>query len=526
MIGLFGFSLFNLAVGFLTSLPLIYWFLTKNNNYWKKLGVKGPKPIPIFGNFLERCQNPVPLLDVEYVKKYGNIFGIFNGRDPTLMVAEPELLKQILVKEFHKFSNRRELRTEHPIINKNLFNSMGEDWKRMRTIMSPTFSSGKLRKMYHLVEQCLEEYLGHLDVMARDGKYINAKLLHQNFTFDVIAKCAFATKTNSQKDPNNKLVAAGRKVFIFSAIKMIPAFIFPKFLNKMLNIRTNLVEAPNEFIFDLTRHMLKKRRDGEKSNDFLQLLIDANAADNNNNNNNNNNKDLSADKIDSHHFIEGEDEIEAAKQTFNTNFANKTLTEDEIIAQSWLFLLAGFETTATTLGHLSYELGLNPDVQEKLHNEVINAFDLDGKINYETLQSLPYLDAVISETLRMYPALARLEREAGEDVKLGDTGITVFKGQLIEIPVYAIHRSERYYKNADTFTPERFMPENRKDLVPYAYMPFGTGPRNCIGMRFALMEIKLCIAHIVKRFRFTKCADTEMPIKFMNLTPLMTAESF
>ncbi|CAG2121668.1 unnamed protein product, partial [Medioppia subpectinata] len=300
---------------------------------------------------------------------------------------------------------------------------------------------------------------------------------------------------------------------------MIAAFVFPKWLNTLLNIRTQLVEPPNEFIFELTRHILDKRRKGEKNNDFLQLLIDANASDVNNN------QDLSADKKESLHFNEDEDEIMAQKKTFSLNFANKTLSEDEIMAQAWVFLLAGFETTATTLGYISYELALNSDIQEKLYAEVAEAFDSDDEISYESLQRLPYLDAVVSETLRKYPAITRLEREAGKDMKLGDTGIKLFKGQMVEIPVYAIHHSEKYYKNADQFIPDRFLAENRKNLVPYTYMPFGTGPRNCIGMRFALMEVKLCIAHIVKRFRFMKCAETEIPLQFMNLTPLLTSKS-
>ncbi|CAG2118051.1 unnamed protein product, partial [Medioppia subpectinata] len=255
MYEILGFNVANVAIGFVTCLTLIYWFLTKNYDYWKKLGIDGPKPVLLFGNFLDRCRNPMGSLDIAYIKKYGNVFGIFNGVDPVLLVAEPELIKQILVKEFHNFSDRRQLRTEHPIINKNLFNSLGDDWKRLRTIVSPTFTSGKMKKMYHLVRKCLQEYLEHLEVMAKNAQYIDAKCLHQNFTMDVIASCAFATQTNAQKDPNNKFVANGRKVFVFNAFKMIAAFVFPKWLNTLLNIRTQLVEPPNEFIFELTRHI-------------------------------------------------------------------------------------------------------------------------------------------------------------------------------------------------------------------------------------------------------------------------------
>ncbi|XP_054157216.1 cytochrome P450 3A56-like [Oppia nitens] len=524
MFEILGFSGYQLLIAIFTTLPLIYWYLTKNYNHWKKFGINGPKPVLLLGNLMDRILYPMAKIDVDYVNKYGTIYGLYNGTDPVLHVAEPEVIKQILVKDFNRFTDRRHLKTEHPIINKNLFNSEGDDWKRLRTITSPTFTSGKMKQMYHLVRKCLQEYLDVLDELAESEQPVDFKAMHQNLTMDVIASCAFATKTNAQKDPNNPFVVNGRAVFDFKAIKMIPAFLFPKFLNRLLGIRTNLNEKPNDYIFSLGRHMLDRRQKGERNNDFLQLLMNANA--DNNNNHNNNNKDVDKDVGESHHVNEGEDEIAAEKRMLNsTVIQNKSLTEDEIIAQSWLFLLAGFETTATAMGYISYELAFNKEIQEKLYNEVSAIVDSDGEFKYEELQTLPYLDAVISESLRMYPPLTRLERIASEPMKLGDTGIKLDKHQMIEIPVYAIHRSERYHKNADRFTPERFLPENRKKLIPYSYLPFGTGPRNCIGMRFALMEIKLAIAHMVMRYRFKTCQQTERPIQYMNVTPLLTAKS-
>ena len=131
-----------------------------------------------------------------------------------------------------------------------------------------------------------------------------------------------------------------------------------------------------------------------------------------------------------------------------------------------------------------------------------------------TSTKLKYLDAVLSETLRCYPVAARTSRECDTAYKLGDTGITLFKEQLIEIPVYAIHHTEEYYPNHEKFIPERFLPENRDQLVPYTFLPFGSGPRNCIGMRFALMEAKLGLAQVVKRFKFVKSANTSVPLKY------------
>jgi cytochrome P450 len=186
--------------------------------------------------------------------------------------------------------------------------------------------------------------------------------------------------------------------------------------------------------------------------------------------------------------------------------------------------VAGYETTATTLTFCSYELALNPHIQERLYEEVEGAVDSDGEIGYEVLAKLPLLDAVLSETLRLYPPVLRLERKAQKDYKLGNTGITLYAGQDIEIPVYGIHHSEEFYPNANKFDPDRFMPDNRHNLIPYTYLPFGTGPRNCIGMRFALMEAKLGLAHIVRRYRFVRSKQTAVPLEFRTITPLCAAK--
>ena len=209
----------------------------------------------------------------------------------------------------------------------------------------------------------------------------------------------------------------------------------------------------------------------------------------------------------------------------NTSFANKKLTDNEIAAQAWVFLLAGFETTGTTLGYFSYMLATHPDIQQRLQSELINAMDPNHEIDYDKLHALPYLDACIRESLRLFPPVIRLERDCNADCKLGDSGIHVRKGQLVEVLVYAMHHNEDYFPNPEKYDPDRFLPENRHLILPYTYMPFGNGPRSCIGIRFALMEIKLAMAHILTKYKFTKIDKTEETITFRPMTPLLGPKS-
>ena len=174
------------------------------------------------------------------------------------------------------------MKTYHPIVNKNLFSARSEDWKRIRTIAAPTFTSGKMKKLYGLIRKCLQEYLEHLEEVTQSGKPLNVKEMHENFTMDVIASCAFATQTNSIKEPNNPFILNGRKFFDFQVFRILAAMIFPKFLNKLLNIQSMFDPEANEWIVNLAKHIIEKRRQtGEKNNDFVQLLIDAKAEDSN-----------------------------------------------------------------------------------------------------------------------------------------------------------------------------------------------------------------------------------------------------
>ncbi|CAG2106370.1 unnamed protein product, partial [Medioppia subpectinata] len=489
---------------------VLYWYLTRNFNYWSKRGVKGPKPWPIVGNILQLFTTPQPLQELNWAKRYGKIYGIYLKEEPMLTVADPELIKTILVKDFHLFPERANISQSHDkIMSRNLVQLTGDDWKRVRSIVSPTFTSGKMKRMYPRIQECLSQLITVLDTMATDGQSMNAKDLFGRYTMDVIATCAFATKTCADYTRDNPFVLMAKSAFTVRPLKTALTLSCPVFLLKLM---AKLRPAPSSgagfFFMDSTRRLIHERqKSGHKSNDFLQLLCESEK---------DSEEDIK-DELDvneSHHINEGSEELAVERKTLSINVVNKRLTEDEILAQALVFFLAGFETTATTLTFLTYELAINPHIQDSLYAEICAAVDANGDISYEELARLPYLDSVLSETLRLHPPSLRLHRVAAADYKLGDTGLTLYKGQTVQIGVYAVHTREEYYPDPFRFDPDRFMPENRHKLVPYTYVPFGAGPRNCIGMRFALLEAKIAVAHVMRRFRFTRVPQTAVPLGF------------
>ncbi|CAG2171869.1 unnamed protein product [Oppiella nova] len=229
--------------------------------------------------------------------------------------------------------------------------------------------------------------------------------------------------------------------------------------NKSINV--DALELFNIFTLD------RRQNPDERHDDFIQLFLEARLI----------------------------DELDKDTQGPNMKFKNKRLTENEMIANAYGFLLAGNQTTCIALSYCLHELALNQDVQQKLYDEIYGAIDSDGQIPYDNvLARLPYLDAVLSETMRRHLAVMPISRIAAIDYTLGDTGITIKAGQQIEIPIYSIHNSDN------------------------------SGSRNCVGKRFAILKIKMSLAQLIRNYRFSRCPETDDQIRYQKFIHFMLPE--
>ncbi|CAI9733871.1 cytochrome P450 3A8-like [Octopus vulgaris] len=227
----------------------------------------------------------------------------------------------------------------------------------------------------------------------------------------------------------------------------------------------------------------------EVRRDFLQLLLDA--------------KLENVDKID--------DDMKHELETLTfDNMQNRGLTDEEIVAQVVLFLFASHFATSTALSFFSYILATQPEIQQKVYDEVMDVIG-DEEPMVENLNKLTYLDMCMSELLRMYPPSLRLQRYAKETVKIKDWIIP--KDIPIDISIYSLQHDPEYWPEPHKFIPERFAPEAKDKLNPYTFLPFGIGPRMCIGTKMARLEFKLAIATIIRKYKFVKSPKTEVPLK-------------
>ncbi|XP_054157203.1 cytochrome P450 3A9-like [Oppia nitens] len=504
------------------ALTAFYYYLTKNFNYWSSRGVKGPKPVVLFGNIWEMFVKRFQLLEEDRLAKYGPIYGTYMGTKAVLNVADPELIKNIMVKDFHIFINRQNMRSDDEVLDHSLLMVRDDEWKRQRSIVSPSFTTGKLRKMMTLVEHCIDSVDRVLDKVATDGNEIEMKGLMGNYTMDGIASCAFATKTDTHNDPNNPFVvnanilAAGSKWRTLLASIAGPVKRFFKISAINPSVHNFFVKAIKEII-----KQRKQDQSGGKYYDFLQLMIDAqsNVDDNSAGNDDNSSANDKLMDAEAHHGLEDNSRLLKNRDKLD-------IKEVDIVGTSFVFLLAGYETTATLLAHLIYLLAINPEAQLKLVDEIRGHCDANGHIDYETIIRLPYLDACISEALRMYGPAPITSRVPSQDYKLGNTGITVEKGTTIMIPIHALHHCPDYFPEPKQYRPERFLPENRDKIIPYTYLPFGAGPRNCVGMRFALMEAKAVVARMVIKYEFIRTANTKVPLQYVSKSSIPRPSDF
>nr|XP_008200098.2 PREDICTED: probable cytochrome P450 6a23 [Tribolium castaneum] len=205
--------------------------------------------------------------------------------------------------------------------------------------------------------------------------------------------------------------------------------------------------------------------------------------------------------------------------------SERGLTIEEVAAQSFVFFLAGFETSSTTMTFALYEMAKHQDIQAKVREEIDTVLKKhDGKITYEAIQEMKYMGQVIDETLRKYPPVPFLTRQCVKDYKIPNEDVTIEKGTTVIIPVLGIHYDKDIYPDPEKFDPERFTEENKNARHNYSHIPFGEGPRICIGMRFGLMQSKVGLTSLLKKYKFTVNKKTQEPIKFQVNPFILAAE--
>ncbi|XP_017777381.1 PREDICTED: cytochrome P450 9e2-like [Nicrophorus vespilloides] len=471
-------------------ITLFIIFVKKKQNYWRDRNVPQMNPAFLFGNLINvmlKKENFQTLLNRMYNNHPNSRYeGVYQAILPTLLIKDPELLKQMIVKDFdhfmdhHLFVPRRD-----PLWGRNLVALNGKAWQDMRSTLSPAFTSSKLKCMFPLMSECAEKFIDYFLKMNKTVVSIELKEEFSRFANDVIATCAFGVSCNTIEERTNIFMEMGKRVSVLPSFKFFGTALFPGLFHK-LGI-TLFDPEVGDFFKNIVMETIKVREEQRiERPDMIHLLMQAKAG-----------------------ILDGDGDKPP----------KTAIKNEDIVGQVLIFFLAGFDSISTQMTFSAYELALNQDVQDKVFAEIVDGLERnDQKIDYEMIQSLKYLDMVMMESLRKWPATGGGDRLCVKDYKIpaklpGEKDIIIEKGTPIWLPISAINRDPKYFPDPDRFDPERFSEANKDKIVAGTLLAFGFGPRACIGSRFAIMEMKIMLVNLLKTFKLVKVDKTQDVIK-------------
>uniref|UniRef100_A0A6G1S686 Cytochrome P450 3A24 n=1 Tax=Aceria tosichella TaxID=561515 RepID=A0A6G1S686_9ACAR len=536
---------------------LAYHYYANFYSYFKRRGITGPTPYPLVGNLPSLLSSNRMKVERDWTERYGKFYGMFQGLRPVFVVNDPEVFRQICIKDFDAMPNHEASAFLNDYQKEFIFLLQDDKWKRTRALQSPTFTSGKIKRMFKLLDICADDLVMCFSEHLQDAKQqqqqltktiVNLKDIYSLFTMDAITSAGYAIKLN-RKGSTNMKTAASRDDFVRIALKFFePNFkrIFvaltgPKWFLKLINFKVSDGSTMKPIIDRLQPVIEQRRNSPKRFEDYLQILVDARLDDR-----------MELDEMDekeNHHAGLTESSLqsdqakmlndisangssngssnghsEKAKTNGSVNGASPAaqsadgfkLNDFEILSSAVFLLLVGLETTATLLTNCTYALAFHPDIQQRLYEVIKSIAEFNNEtggysFDYDKLTSCEYLDAVISETLRNLAPVLTIDRLVSRDYYIEKYNVHLKKGDKLHLAYYAVMNNPEYWPDPLKFDPERFMGDNKKKIVPGSYCPFGLGPRHCLGMRFSLTETKLALAKVLMKFKFAPIPGTRFP---------------
>ncbi|XP_037075586.1 cytochrome P450 3A29-like [Pollicipes pollicipes] len=452
-------------------LVLLYKYGTRNYGTLEKLGIPVVKPYPFVGSVRYPARTSTDQEDMRNAKRFGKVWGVYEGPWPQVFVADAELAKRILIKDFDHFPDRPIL-FDIPYGRDMLDMKPGEQWKMLRSMLAPALASGvKLKAMMPTMVECAQQAFHRMEAKMRHTPVLSMREdLFGPLTLDIMAQFSFGIKVPNVADTSSTFV---KYASAFSAQGDTPdtwmttlMTSFPSIANYMMG--RELVPAFKYFL-NLVRSSIKQRRaEGVERPDLIGALMDA---------------------ID--------------KKVPMPECRRLNITEELVMLQGAEMLMAAYDTIGTTLTITSYFLAKNPDVAARIAEEAAGV-----ELTYEALQRLPVTEAAIQESLRLSPLISRHFRLCTRDWEYD--GLRIPKGTTVILPLWPYHRDPEVFPEPERFLPNRWLGEQGRQLGQYSWMPFGLGPRACIGSRLGMMECKFLLAYLLQRYRLTATPETKL----------------
>jgi len=491
-----------------TLLGLGYWWLCGKWNYWKEQGIPGPTPSLPAGNFGAIMAMKVHVMDwfkdLYHQFPDQKVIGIYVMHQPAMVVQDPDMARQILVKDFNHFVDRD---TEENMSKafpgktdaywlEQMTIKTGDKWKDIRSTFSPIFTSGKMKAMMRFIDIVSDSLVQHMDKNTAMSDGFELKDTMGKFSLDTLASCAFGVDGQSFEDKESVFVNNAASIFTTSKLdqfKIFGSMMIPGMAKMMRLMGMNTFKPKQTMFFvNIVKKTIQQRKASkERKGDLIDLMLDA------------------MEGLKEEDEEENEDQYEAdMKMTHKAN--GKDIDEMGFIGTAMVFLVAGYDTTGMTLSWICYELAKNPDLQRQLQEEVDAAYEAAGgkTPDYNDIQAFTFLDQLIQESLRLHTVITLQRVVTSPEYTLPGTSTKMKEGSMVFINSPGIHSDPKYYPNPTVFNPDNFSKEAKASRSPYTFLGFGQGPRACIGMRFAMLEAKVALVKVFRHFSFDRVTRT------------------
>ncbi|XP_063361443.1 cytochrome P450 6B1-like [Cydia amplana] len=461
---------------------LVYYFGTRNHDYWAKRNVKHDPPVFLFGNnfkgFFGR-QSPTEVANDLY-NRFPNekVVGYYRGSTPELYIRDPDIVRNILSNDFAHFYLRGLGRNSEvePLLA-NMFHADGDLWKLTRQRLTPAFTTARLKAMFPLVVRCAERLQGVARAAAACPGACDVRELMARFSTEFIGACGFGVDTDSLGNEDSHFRKIGRLMFS----RPLPVIIrhtmwdlFPPLRSYIHVYDRKLDDALFSFVKNI-REVRQCKPSGR--HDFIDLLLE----------------------LEVKGKIVGES-IEHRNPDGTPVTVDMEMDLKMMAAQVCIFFAAGFETSSSATSYTLHQLAFNPELQIKIQLEIDQVLrKYDNKLCYDAVAEMTLLSMAFKETMRMFPSVGVLNRVCARPYTFPELGLTVDPGVNIVVPVEALQNDEKYFDNPRELRPERFSPEEIKKRHKYLYLPFGDGPRVCIGKSLELLYVLVIYLQLDER---------------------------
>lgn len=391
-----------------------------------------------------------------YAREYGDVVKLRLLHLPAMLVSHPRLIEQVLVTRAASFSKSVDVRATRLLLGNGLLTSEGDTWRRARRGMQPAFQHRRVAGYERIFTTSASE----VSSSWQDGQTLELRREMTRLTLRSATRALFGADVADEESRIGRAIDALFRLFDISSSF---AYLLPNFLPTPAHLRALLAMRRLDRL--VARMVAERKARGRVGDDLLGLLLELSASEN--------------------------------------GRAGRFIRD-----QMMTLLIAGHETTSAALTWIWYLLALHPEANRKLRREL--ATSLGGRRPEPgDLPLLRYTARVVTESMRLYPPVWMMGREATEDTEIG--GYPVAKGTTIYLSQWVTHRDSRFYAEPERFDPDRWTEEFSRALPPFAYFPFGGGARVCIGASFARTEAILALATIAQRFQFS-LAEPETPV--------------